>query len=83
MKGEGSPKAQATFKQSGMSRSQIFDGLSSALDFSVRLLQSHPAGDISELTIRDAEGQIAFTHDEIERLSALVRLSGSPRKPPA
>lgn len=69
---EKSAKARVTFKQGGIARSRHFETLPAALDAAVRLLKSH--GDtVTEITVRDTDGQTVFTHEDVERLSKFVR----------
>jgi hypothetical protein len=67
------PKARVHLQEDGVTRARSFATLPAALDFAVRLLQSK-ATDIGELSIRE-NGALVFRMEDIERLSALVRLS--------
>lgn len=68
------------FKLNGTASMKIFNDAPPALDYAVRLVETHN-GSIQELDVRDDHGKIAYTREEIVRVSKQVRLStAGPRR---
>jgi hypothetical protein len=57
----------------GNAESRRFDEAPPAINFAVRLVQTYN-GDLAKVVVRDGEGGIVFTEDEIRSLSRQVRL---------
>jgi N-acetylglutamate synthase/N-acetylornithine aminotransferase len=57
----------------GSAESKRFDDAAPAINFAVRLLQTYN-GDLAKIVVRDGDGAIVYTEDDIRNLSRQVRL---------
>ncbi len=57
----------------GSAESKRFDDAPPAINFAVRLVQTYN-GDLAKIVVRDGDGAIVYTEDDIRNLSRQVRL---------
>jgi len=57
----------------GSAEAKRFDDAPPAINFAVRLVQTYN-GDLAKIVVRDGDGAIVYTEDDIRNLSRQVRL---------